>query len=170
MYIYSLKNKNNLKEIYIGKAANIKQRIYAHKNCAKKNINRPIYNWINKIGFENIKIDIELECIKSQADEYEYEYQTIKKYEKEGYKIYNEQLTKNYNLSKKIDKKFEDREEVWNLYKNTDLPRQEIIEHFGISDSLLTKIIQEHRGSNRKGKLFGYYEEIQNAIMSGIPH
>lgn len=83
--------------------------------------------------------------------------------------MYNEQLTKNYNPFKKINEKFEYREEVWNLYKNTNLPRQEIAEYFGISDSLLTKIIQEHGGSNRKGKLFGYYEEIQNAIMSGIP-
>ena len=167
MYIYSLKNKNNLKEIYIGKTSNVKQRMYAHKSCAKRNIDRPIYNWINKIGFENIEINIELECIKSQVDEYEYK--TIKKYEEEGYVVYNEQLTNNYIPLENMNKKFEYREEVWDLYNNTNLPREEIIEHFGISDSLLTKIIQEYGGSNIKGKLFCYYEEIQNAIMSGIP-
>ena len=83
--------------------------------------------------------------------------------------IYNEQLTKNYNPVNNINEKFEYREEVWDLYNNTNLPRQEIIEYFNISDSLLSKIIQEHGGSNRKGKLYGYYEEIQDAIMSGIP-
>ena len=55
------------------------------------------------------------------------------------------------------------------MYNNTNLPRQEIIEYFNISDSLLSKIIQEHGGSNRKGKLYGYYEEIQDAIISGVP-
>ena len=167
MYIYSLKNKNNLKEIYIGKTSNIKQRMHAHKNCAKKKINRPIYNWINKIGFDNIEVNIEVECLKSQIDYYEQK--IIKKYEDLDYIIYNEQLTKNYNPVDNINEKSEYREEVWNLYNNTNLPRQEIIEYFNISDSLLSKIIQEHGGSNRKGKLYGYYEEIQDAIISGVP-
>ena len=167
MYIYSLKNKNNLKEIYIGKTSNIKQRMYAHKNCAKKKINRPIYNWINKIGFDNIEVNIEVECLKSQIDYYEQK--IIKKYEDLDYIIYNEQLTKNYNPVDNINEKFEYRKEVWDLYNNTNLPRQEIIEYFNISDSLLSKIIQEHGGSNRKGKLYGYYEEIQDAIISGVP-
>lgn len=167
MYIYSLKNKNNLKEIYIGKTSNIKQRIYAHKSCAKRKIDRPIYNWINKIGFDNIEVNIEVECLKSQIDYYEQK--IIKKYEDLDYIIYNEQLTKNYSPVDNINEKFEYREEVWDLYNNTNLPRQEIIEYFNISDSLLSKIIQEHGGSNRKGKLYGYYEEIQDAIISGVP-
>ena len=49
------------------------------------------------------------------------------------------------------------------------MDNNKFIEYFNISDSLLSKIIQEHGGSNRKGKLYGYYEEIQDAIISGVP-
>lgn len=167
MIIYLLKNKNNEKEIYVGKTTNLKNRLYAHKSCTIKKVDRPIYNWINEIGFDNLIVETELECLSSQADYYEKE--TIKKYENLGFKVLNEQLTKNYCPTENFSNKFLYRKEVWELYNNTTLPREEIIEIFGISDSLLSKIIQENGGSNRKGKLYGYYEEIQNAIMSGIP-
>ena len=167
MVIYLLKNKNNTKEIYIGKTKNLKKRIYTHKSCAVRKVNRPIYNWINKIGFENLIIETELECSDSQADLYEKE--TIKKYENLGYKVLNEQLTKTYCPIENFDKKFIHRKEVWDLYSNSTLSRKEIVRLFNISDSLLSKIIQENKGSNRKNKLYGHYEEIQSDLMKGVP-
>lgn len=47
------------------------------------------------------------------------------------------------------------------MYQDKTVSRKEICDCFGISDSLLSKIITEHGGSQRKGKLFGKYEEIQ---------
>ena len=167
MVIYLLKNKNNTKEIYIGKTKNLRNRIYAHKSCAIRKINRPIYNWINEIGFENLIIETELECSESQADLYEKE--TIRKYENLGYKVLNEQLTKKYCPIENFDNKFIHKKEVWDLYNNSTLSRKEIIRLFNISDSLLSKIIQENKGSNRKNKLYGHYEEIQSDIIKGIP-
>lgn len=55
------------------------------------------------------------------------------------------------------------------MYQDKTVSRKEICDFFGISDSLLSKIVIEHGGSQRKGKLFGKYEEIQQKIMAGVP-
>lgn len=164
MVIYSLRKD---KEIYVGKTKDLRQRIYAHRASAVRELNRPLYRWINDIGFDNLTIETEMECPDDQADFYEKE--TIRKYEDLGYRVLNAQLTKTYCPTGNFENKFIRREEVWDLYTSTNLSRREITERFGISDSLLTKIIQENGGSNRKSKLCGHYEDIQKAIMEGTP-
>lgn len=107
------------------------------------------------------------ECSASDVDYWEGYY--INFYQKNGYIVYNQQLTTGYNPIKNINKTFSQREELWDVYCNTSLSKYEIAEEFGISISLIFKIIQEHGGSPRKNKLENYYEEIQKKIIDGVP-
>ena len=167
MFIYSITNKNFPKEIYIGKTTNLISRAYAHK-CSSQYTKRSIYDWIRTCGgWETMNMTEIKECPAKDVDYWEWFY--IDKYQKEGYKIYNQQLTIGYNPSINVYKEFTKREEVWDIYCNTSLSRYEIADEFGISISLLSKIIQEHGGSPRKNKLEDYYEDIQNKIMNGVP-
>lgn len=166
MYIYSIINKNNPKEIYIGKTNNIKARFYGHKSCILNGNPQRKYVWMRQVGIENLEIKELLKYNVSEGRNYEKEF--VDNYRKLGYYVYNDQLN-NYHPDVSKQKKFEEREEVWKMYQDKTISRKEICDCFGISDSLLSKIITEHGGSQRKGKLFGKYEEIQQKIMIGIP-
>lgn len=50
MYIYSIINKNNPKEIYIGKTNNIKARFYGHKSCILNGNPQRKYIWMRQVG------------------------------------------------------------------------------------------------------------------------
>ena len=166
MTIYALTIKNIENEIYIGKTNNLQQRLYAHKSsCAGKN-DRIVYKWINNYGWDNVIPLVLCECNENEADDKELFY--IKLYENKGYKIYNQQLTKDYNpdTSKKYCDK---REDIWNDYVNSDISKNELATKYNVSTSLISKIIQEHGGSNRKSKLYGKFEEIQRKIIDGVP-
>lgn len=166
MIIYGLTIENVEGEIYIGKTSNLIKRLYSHKSKARKEPNIPVYTWINKYGWENVKPIILCECSKEEADEKEKYF--IKLYENKGYKVANTQLTKNFEGFENLGNKFQKREEVWLDYTQTDMSRQEIAEKYKISCSLISKIIQEHGGTTRKDKLYGLYEEIQQKIISGV--
>lgn len=169
MYIYLLRNEDRLdNRVYIGQTNNIRQRMYAHKCNAKAKVNRPVYNWINEIGYDNVEVSIEMECSKNEA--FELEEQTIKKYDiDKNFQVLNEQHQKDYDPTKSFYNLCKNKEEIWEMYNNTDLPREEIIQKFGISPSMLSRVIKQHGGSNRKTKLYGHYEEIQQSIMNGVP-
>lgn len=169
MFIYSIKEKNNKKEIYIGKTTNIINRAYSHKSAAK-NSERPLYEWIRKCGgWENMVMEEIKECEVIYVDYWEQYY--ISFYEKQGYVLHNLQLTKGYNPIKNIYTKVSQnkKEAIWDIYCNTSLTIYEIAEDFAISTSMLSKIVQEHGGSLRKNKLEDYYEEIQMQIQNGVP-
>ena len=87
MFIYSIKEKNNKKEIYIGKTTNIINRAYSHKSAAK-NSERPLYEWIRKCGgWENMVMEEIKECEVIYVDYWEQYY--ISFYEKQGYVLHN---------------------------------------------------------------------------------
>lgn len=169
MFIYSIRRKDNLKEIYIGKTNNLRNRIAVHKSKMIKKQDRLLYNWMNEVGYDNLYFQIEEDNISIEnIDNKEKEY--IKKYEKLEYKMLNEQLTKNYTpLNGGSNESFKDRERLWEMYKDTNLSKITIAKHFGVSSSLVSKIVKEHGGTNRKYKLQDHYEEIQKQIMDGIP-
>lgn len=163
MYIYSIKPKNGVKEIYIGKTNNFKERLYGHKSCCVKDNKQSKYKWMNSYGWENLIAEVLFEYENENEN---YELVFIEKFKTQGWKVINDQLNDYHPL---IKKRFDKREEVWREYQDSSKNRKEICDKFGISDSLLSKIIIEHGGSTRKGKLNGKYEEIQQKIMQGVP-
>jgi len=60
-YVYQIKNLINNK-IYIGQSINIKERWHRHKKNAKRKINHPLYDSINKYGISNFLFEILAEC------------------------------------------------------------------------------------------------------------
>ena len=166
MFIYSLYNKNNKNEVYIGKTSNIKSRLYAHKSSSKYS-DRKVYKWIRNLGWNNIKCEVLEKCDIADVNRLEIYY--IKKYDKLGYTLFNEQHTCNYNALDNISKLVENRDDIWKIYSTTDISRFEICDMFSISNSMLSKIIAENGGSTRKHKLEDYYDVIQNLIISGVP-
>lgn len=169
MLIYSIRRKDNLKEIYIGKTNNLRNRIAIHKSKMIKKQDRLLYNWMNEIGYDNLYFQVEednilIENINDKEKKY------IKKYEELGYKMLNEQLTKNYiPLNKGSNEPFKDREKLWEMYRDTNLSKITIAKYFRVSSSLVSKVVKEHGGTNRKCKLQDHYEEIQKQIMNGVP-
>lgn len=66
--IYKIVNLLNNK-IYIGQSVNIQERWRRHKKNAKRKINHPLYDSINKYGSENFSIEIINECrTQEEAD------------------------------------------------------------------------------------------------------
>lgn len=169
MLIYSIRRKDNLKEIYIGKTNNLRNRVAVHKSKMIKKQDRLLYDWMNSIGYDNLYFQIEEDNISAEEiDNKEKEY--IKKYEDLNYKMLNEQLTKNYTpFNGGSNEPFKDREKLWEIYRDTNLSKLTIAKHFGVSSSLVSKVVKEHSGTNRKYKLQDYYGEIQKQIMDGVP-
>ncbi len=56
-YVYIIIDKINNQYLYIGSSHNIKTRLNKHFSDLNKNKNE-LYNYINNIGIENIKIKI----------------------------------------------------------------------------------------------------------------
>lgn len=94
MYIYSIINKNNPKEIYIGKTNNIKARFYGHKSCILNGNPQRKYIWMRQVGIENLEIKELLKYNVSEGRNYEKEF--VDNYRKLGYYVYNDQLN-NYH-------------------------------------------------------------------------
>jgi|ERR1700722_6091070 len=65
-FIYQIKNLLDNK-IYIGQSINIKERWHRHKKNARRKINHPLYDSINKYGVENFLFEIIKEC-ETQED------------------------------------------------------------------------------------------------------
>ena len=166
MFIYSLYNKNNKNEIYIGKTSNVTSRLYSHKSSSKYS-NRKLYKWIREIGWNSVKCEVLKKCDVTDVNELEVYF--IKKYESLGYTLLNEQHTNSYNAQDSFDKLVENKYDIWKIYSTTDISRFEICDMFDISNSMLSKIILENGGSTRKHKLEDYYDTIQHLIMSGVP-
>lgn len=56
-YVYIIIDKKNNQYLYIGSSHNIKNRLSKHFSDLNKNKNE-LYNYINNLGIENIKINI----------------------------------------------------------------------------------------------------------------
>lgn len=168
MYIYSITSKNGNNEIYIGKTKNIRNRMYNHKSKSKYS-SRKLYYWIREQGgFNNINYSVIKECSIEEVDYYESYY--INKYEQLGYLVLNEQHTKSYKSSNNYYKHYYNniKDNVINLYNSTNLSIYNIAKKFNVSESLISKIINE-QNKRRKFKLENYYKEIQDKIVQGVP-
>ena len=93
MYIYSIYPKNGDKEIYIGKTNNIKQRMYTHKSGVTNNYTQKKYDWMKKVGWDNLEYKIEEEYFDVSIDRESY---YVEEYKKSGYLVFNDQLN-NYH-------------------------------------------------------------------------
>ena len=166
MFIYTIRDANNMKEIYIGKTVNFERRRYSHIRNAVNGSSKSdedLYKWMRLVGIDNLVFSIECECDDSMADSMERA--TVKKYESLGYSLHNKQLTSGYV---QIHKRFEHRDEVYDMIVNQHKSDTEIADTFGISKSLIRKIKFECDYHNRS-KLYYIHEEIQQKIISGVP-
>ena len=164
MFIYTISSHN--KEIYVGQTKNTQHRWYCHRMSAlnenSPKSNQSLYTWMRKVGVDNLMFSIECECDDSISRDVERN--TVKKYEQLGYKLYNRQLTRGYGFSYA---RFEHRDEVYDMIVNQNISDDEVANHFGISKSLIGKIMSE-RGVHRN-KLYKFHKEIQQKIISGVP-
>ena len=70
-YIYKITNKINGKS-YIGQTSKtIQERYDVHIKCAKKHINRYLYDAMNHYGYDNFEVVCVEECVKELLDERE---------------------------------------------------------------------------------------------------
>lgn len=155
-----------MKEIYIGKTNNFENRKYAHIRNAvngSSKSNDDLYKWMRSVGIDNLVFSIECECDNSMADSMERS--TVKKYESLGYNLHNKQLTSGYV---QIHKRFEYRDEVYDMIVNKHKSDIEVANTFGISQSLIKKIMSEYN-YHKRSKLYDIHEEIQQKIISGAP-
>ena len=87
-HIYLIKNLVNNK-LYVGKAANVRQRWNVHKSKARQvNFKYPLHHAISKYGIENFSITI-LYSYELEADSLERERQLISQFKIDGYCLYN---------------------------------------------------------------------------------
>lgn len=166
MFIYTIQDKNNLNEIYVGQTKSFETRCYHHKRAmhnesSKSNLD--LYRWMRSVGEDNLLFSIECEC--SESDARDIERKTVKKYESLGYNLHNKQLTANYSS---VNERFNYRDEVYDMSVNQHISDDEISSIFGISKSLIWKILSE-RNFHRKSKLFEVHKEIQQKIINGVP-
>lgn len=166
MFIYTIQDKNNLRDIYIGQTKNFEARCYTHKRAAfhkSSKSSSDLYKWMRSVGEDNLLFSIECECDISNVRELER--QTVKKYESLGFTIHNKQLTSGYV---QIHERFEHRDEVYDMIVNKNMTDDEVANAFNISKSLIGKIMAE-RSFHKRSKLFYVQEEIKEKIVSGIP-
>lgn len=166
MFIYTIQDANNMKEIYIGKTNNFENRRYSHiRNAVNGSLkyDDDLYKWMRLVGIDNLVFSIECECDSSIANNMERA--TVKKYEDLGYRLHNKQLTSGYV---QMHKRFEHRDEVYDMIVNQHKSDTEAANIFGISKSLIKKIMSEYN-YHKKSKLYYIHEEIQQKIISGVP-
>jgi hypothetical protein len=96
------------------------------------------------------------------------EIEYIKLYESKGFNLLNEQHNSQYEPALNFNKRIFNKDEIWKDYLNGK-GRVEICLSYGISDSMLSKIISENGGINRISKLEPYFKEIQDSIIQGVP-
>lgn len=118
---------------------------------------------MRKHKFENL--DFSEIFTYSDSDTTDYESIYIQKYLDLGYTVINSQLNNYHPVARTtaIDHKA-----IWIDYYN-GMSRIDITIKYSISDSLISKVLSEFGGSNRKPKLFGKYDEIKQKIKNGVP-
>ena len=115
---------------------------------------------MRSVGVDNLTFSIECECDDKVARNIERK--TVKKYEQLGYKLYNKRLTSGYGCSYK---RFVHRDEVYDMIVNQSIS-DEVANYFGISKSLIGKILSER--NIHRNKLYKFHKEIQQKIISGV--
>jgi len=129
-------------ESYVGQSVDIEKRYKQHKRRVELT-----YDWedtyfhrmLRKYGFENFDFEILEECSQQELNEREIYY--IDKYNALFPNGYNMSKGGKYSANKKID--FEQREEIYNLLKNSSMTITDIANKFGLH---INTVSQANRG------------------------
>lgn len=163
MLIYSIRNKKDINEIYIGKTNNLKNRIYSHMNQIGKKDNK-LYNWLKTLDSKDIYFEIEVDFL-TPGEAFYKEKEIILKYRCLGFNVYNQQGN-NYHPEPR--KKNIKRVSIWEDYLS-GMKTYDISKKYGVSISLVSKIISENGGTPFKSKLSDFSDDIKREIMEGYP-
>jgi len=118
MYIYTIKQINNPRTVYVGSTNDFQKRQYHHKSCSKLNVDCPLYRYINENGgWHNFSMEIYKEIDTSNVELKQHEGDLIKSYMYDpNYDIINKKIAGRTSLQS-IKDRYKDDEAFRNRIK-----------------------------------------------------